>query len=126
MLLATRERSSGMLRSSPGRMAVAKARKRQLLSSGITRSTGEVSTEYIEGLKLYQVLRLDLAAEALEHRPPCPSFAEIQGLLTPLVLLPWKRSVHEMILYFDPFVLLPLVLYSDLIAELLAAPSGLS
>lgn len=36
---ATRERSSGMLWSSPGRMAVPSARNRQLLSSGITRKT---------------------------------------------------------------------------------------
>lgn len=40
MACATRERSSGMDLSSPGTTAVPKARKRQELSSGITRRTG--------------------------------------------------------------------------------------
>jgi len=39
MTPATRERSSGMLRSSPGTTAVPRARKRQLLSSGMTLRT---------------------------------------------------------------------------------------
>lgn len=39
MALATRERSSGIDWSSPGTIAVPKARKRQELSSGITLRT---------------------------------------------------------------------------------------
>jgi hypothetical protein len=38
-----------MLRSSPGRTAAARARKRQLLSSGITRSTRGMSRGCVEG-----------------------------------------------------------------------------